>query len=209
MGRAAPRRSHRGGSRPRQPGGAPVGRGAREAAACGRLRRRQVPRRPGRAARAGCRGVAPVNPAPLVDILAQVGTAQRRWLVTGTAGFIGSHLLETLLRAGQDVRTLDNFSTGRRSNLEQVRERVGEHAWARHHLIDGDIADEATCRDACAGIDIVLPQAALGSVPRSIADPLNTHRSNATGFLNMLVAAQAAGVSRYVYAASSSTYGDS
>jgi UDP-N-acetylglucosamine 4-epimerase len=150
-----------------------------------------------------------VNLAPLEDILAQVGTTPRRWLVTGAAGFIGSHLLETLLRAGQEVRPLDNFSTGRRSNLDQVREHVGERAWARHHLIEGDIADEATCRDTCAGIDIVLHQAALGSVPRSIADPLTTHRSNATGFLNMLVAAQQAKVSRFVYAASSSTYGDS
>jgi UDP-N-acetylglucosamine 4-epimerase len=150
-----------------------------------------------------------VNLAPLETVLAQVGTGKRRWLVTGAAGFIGSHLLEALLRAGQEVRTLDNFSTGRRSNLDQVRALVGEQAWARHQLIEGDIADEATCRDACAGIDIVLHQAALGSVPRSIADPLTTHRSNATGFLNMLVAAQQAKVSRFVYAASSSTYGDS
>jgi UDP-N-acetylglucosamine 4-epimerase len=146
---------------------------------------------------------------PLDDILAQVRAAPSRWLVTGAAGFIGSHLLETLLRAGQHVRTLDNFSTGRRSNLEDVRRRVGEEDWSRHEAIEGDIADEATARAACAGVDLVLHQAALGSVPRSLADPLATHRANATGFLNMLVGARDAGVRRFVYAASSSTYGDS
>jgi UDP-N-acetylglucosamine 4-epimerase len=129
--------------------------------------------------------------------------------VTGAAGFIGSHLLETLLRAGQSVRSLDNFATGHRSNLDDVRARVGEAAWARHEFVEGDIADPATCAAACAGMDWVLHQAALGSVPRSIADPLVTHRANATGFLNMLVGARDAGVRRFVYAASSSTYGDS
>jgi UDP-N-acetylglucosamine 4-epimerase len=150
-----------------------------------------------------------VNSGPLDDVLDQVRATPSRWLVTGAAGFIGSHLLETLLHAGQHVRTLDNFSTGRRSNLDAVRHRVGEEAWARHEAIEGDIADEATCQAACAGVDLVLHQAALGSVPRSIADPLVTHRANATGFLNMLVAARDAGVRRFVYAASSSTYGDS
>ena len=145
----------------------------------------------------------------LDDILAQANAAPARWLVTGAAGFIGSHLIETLLRAGQQVRSLDNFATGHRSNLEDVRRRVGEAAWARHELVEGDIADEPTARAACAGIDFVLHQAALGSVPRSIADPLATHRANATGFLTMLVAARDAGVRRFVYAASSSTYGDS
>ena len=133
----------------------------------------------------------------------------RSWLVTGSAGFIGSHLLESLLRAGQSVTSLDNFATGHRRNLEQVRAAVGEAAWARHRFIEGDIADVEVCRRACEGAELVLHQAALGSVPRSIKDPLNTHRANATGFLNMLVAAKDAGVSRFVYAASSSTYGDS
>ncbi|MDQ6679807.1 MAG: SDR family oxidoreductase [Pseudomonadota bacterium] len=134
---------------------------------------------------------------------------QRRWLVTGSAGFIGSHLLEGLLRSRQRVVSLDNFSTGHHANLEEVRRSVGEEAWALHHFIEGDIADAATCLRACEGVDIVLHQAAIGSVPRSIQDPLYTHRSNATGFVNMLDAARRGGVARFVYAASSSTYGDS
>jgi UDP-N-acetylglucosamine/UDP-N-acetylgalactosamine 4-epimerase len=133
----------------------------------------------------------------------------RRWLLTGSAGFIGSNLLEALLRAGQEVVSLDNFATGHRRNLERVRDAVGAQAWAHHRFIEGDIADAGVCREACNGAELVLHQAALGSVPRSIADPLNTHRANATGFLNMLVAAKDAGVTRFVYAASSSTYGDS
>ncbi len=143
------------------------------------------------------------------NILAQVEAAPRCWLVTGSAGFIGSHLLENLLRAGQHVTSLDNFATGHQHNLDQVRELVGEAAWARHRFIQGDIADADTARQACEGIDVVLHQAALGSVPRSIKDPLITHRANATGFLNMLTGAKDAGVKRFVYAASSSTYGDS
>ena len=133
----------------------------------------------------------------------------RRWLVTGSAGFIGSHLLEALLRAGQTVVSLDNFATGHRRNLDQVRAAVGEAAWARHRFIEGDIADAEVVPPRVRGRRLVLHQAALGSVPRSIEDPLNTHRANATGFLNMLVAAKDAGVARFVYAASSSTYGDS
>jgi UDP-N-acetylglucosamine 4-epimerase len=133
----------------------------------------------------------------------------RRWLLTGSAGFIGSNLLEALLGAGQSVVSLDNFATGHRRNLDQVRHAVGEQAWQRHRFIEGDIADAAACRSACEGAELVLHQAALGSVPRSINDPLATHRANATGFLNMLVAAKDAGVARFVYAASSSTYGDS
>ena len=145
----------------------------------------------------------------LSDVLADVSAGARRWVVTGAAGFIGSHLLEHLLRAGQEVVSLDNFSTGHRANLDAVRRRVGEAAWARHRLVEGDIAVESVCRDACAGADIVLHEAALGSVPRSIVSPLATHSANATGFLTMLVAARECGVSRFVYAASSSTYGDS
>jgi UDP-N-acetylglucosamine 4-epimerase len=132
----------------------------------------------------------------------------RRWLVTGSAGFIASHLLEHLLRAGHTVVSLDNFATGHRSNLDEVRSAVGEEAWTRHTFIEGDIVDPVTCQEACRGADVVLHQAALGSVPRSIEDPLRTHAVNATGFLNMLVAARDAGCARFVFAASSSTYGD-
>ncbi|WP_079419824.1 SDR family oxidoreductase [Thiomonas intermedia] len=132
----------------------------------------------------------------------------QRWLVTGSAGFIGSHLIETLLTHGQTVVSLDNFSTGHQSNLDEVRRLVGEEAWKRHTFIEGDIVDLAACQRACQGVDIVLHEAALGSVPRSIENPLATHAVNATGFLNMLVAARDAGVNRFVYAASSSTYGD-
>jgi UDP-N-acetylglucosamine 4-epimerase len=131
-----------------------------------------------------------------------------RWLITGSAGFIGSHLLETLLQAGRQVVSLDNFATGHRSNLEEVAQRVGAEAWRRHRFIEGDIADPAVCADACNGVDFVLHQAALGSVPRSIDDPLASHQVNVTGFLNMLIAARDARVRRFVYAASSSTYGD-
>jgi UDP-N-acetylglucosamine/UDP-N-acetylgalactosamine 4-epimerase len=130
------------------------------------------------------------------------------WLVTGSAGFIGSHLLEALLRLGQDVVSVDNFETGHRHNLEEVRRAVGDEQWQRHEFLEADIVDPGACRRACQTVDIVLHQAALGSVPRSISDPLRTHAANATGFLNMLVAARDAGVSRFVYAASSSTYGD-
>lgn len=130
------------------------------------------------------------------------------WLVTGAAGFIGSHLVETLLAAGQHVRGLDNFATGHRHNLQQIRQAVGEEAWARFAFVEGDIRDRAACRAAVEGVDHVLHQAALGSVPRSIADPLTTHDVNLTGFLNMLDAARSAGTGSFVYAASSSTYGD-
>lgn len=138
----------------------------------------------------------------------EVAATRRRWLVTGSAGFIGSHLVETLLGLGQEVVSLDNFATGYKRNLDEVRAAVGEEAWRRHTFIDGDIVDLATCRRACERVDVVLHQAALGSVPRSIDDPLATHAANATGFLNMLVAARDARAQRFVYAASSSTYGD-
>ena len=129
------------------------------------------------------------------------------WLVTGSAGFIGSHLVEALLRHGQRVTSIDNFSTGRRENLDEVERAVGAQAWKRHRFIEGDIADPQACRAACHGVDVVLHQAALGSVPRSIADPLATHRANVTGFVNMLEAAREARA-RFVYASSSATYGD-
>lgn len=152
--------------------------------------------------------MAPVTLLP-AGLRSALAAHSRHWLVTGSAGFIGSHLLETLLRAGQRVTSLDNFATGHRRNLEEVRAGVGDAAWSRHRFIEGDIAETAVCAAACEGVDIVLHQAALGSVPRSLADPQATHRANATGFLNMLVAARDAGAKRFVYAASSSTYGDS
>jgi UDP-N-acetylglucosamine/UDP-N-acetylgalactosamine 4-epimerase len=128
-----------------------------------------------------------------------------RWLVTGGAGFIGSHLVEALLALGQEVISLDNLSRGHRANLEQVCN--GDHA-SRHRFIEADICDLAACREACAGADFVLHHAALGSVPGSIADPIAANAANVNGFVNMLVAARDAGVRRFVYAASSSTYGD-
>jgi UDP-N-acetylglucosamine 4-epimerase len=131
-----------------------------------------------------------------------------RWLVTGSAGFIGSHLVEALLRLGQQVTSIDNFETGHRHNLEEVRTAVGEDMWRAHEFLEADIVDPAACRRACREVDIVLHQAALGSVPRSIGDPLRTHASNATGFLNVLIAARDARVSGFVYASSSSVYGD-
>jgi UDP-N-acetylglucosamine 4-epimerase len=140
---------------------------------------------------------------------AKLATSGRRWLVTGAAGFIGSHLIEALLRADQHVVALDNFSTGHRRNLDLVAAGLTPEQRARFEFIEGDIRDLATCARACAGVNVVLHQAALGSVPRSLADPLATHDSNVNGFLNMLVAARDAKVSRFVYAASSSTYGDS
>ena len=145
----------------------------------------------------------------VLDIAQQLASRERHWLLTGSAGFIGSHLLEALMRGGQRVTSLDNFSTGHQANLDDVRRAVGEAAWSRHQFIRGDITDAATCLLACAGVDLVLHQAALGSVPRSLTDPLATHAANATGFLNLLDAARRAGVKRFVYAASSSTYGDS
>ncbi|MFZ9407508.1 MAG: SDR family oxidoreductase [Burkholderiaceae bacterium] len=132
----------------------------------------------------------------------------RVWLVTGAAGFIGSHLVETLLSLNQTVVGLDNFATGHRRNLESVQAAVSPTQWAAFRFIEGDIRDASVCAQACAGVQIVLHQAALGSVPRSIADPITSNAANVTGFLNMLVAARDAGVQRFVYAASSSTYGD-
>jgi UDP-N-acetylglucosamine 4-epimerase len=132
----------------------------------------------------------------------------RTWLVTGVAGFIGSNLLEALLKLDQRVVGLDNFATGHRHNLDQVRALVTPAQWQRFRFIEGDIRQLDDCRTACAGADYVLHQAALGSVPRSLADPIATNGANIDGFLNMMVAARDAGVTRYVYAASSSTYGD-
>jgi UDP-N-acetylglucosamine 4-epimerase len=130
------------------------------------------------------------------------------WLVTGVAGFIGSNLLEYLLKINQRVVGLDNFSTGFMHNLEEVEQAVTSEQWKNFTLIEGDICNLDVCRHACDGVDYVLHQAALGSVPRSIENPVNTNASNITGFLNMLVAARDAGVKSFTYAASSSTYGD-
>jgi UDP-N-acetylglucosamine 4-epimerase len=132
----------------------------------------------------------------------------RKWLVTGCAGFIGSNLLETLLKLDQEVIGLDNFSTGYQRNLDEVRDLVHAKQWARFKFIKGDIRDIEVCREAVAGADHVLHQAALGSVPRSLEDPVTSNESNVSGFLNMLVAAKDARVKAFVYAASSSTYGD-
>lgn len=132
----------------------------------------------------------------------------RTWLVTGAAGFIGSNLVERLLRLGQKVVALDNFSTGHRSNLQDVLCQVGPQAAQGFHLVEGDIRELSVCREACKGVERVLHQAALGSVPRSIEDPLASHQVNVDGTLNVLQAAREAGVTRLVFASSSSVYGD-
>ena len=130
------------------------------------------------------------------------------WLITGVAGFIGSNLLETLLKLNQRVVGLDNFATGHQRNLDEVQTLVTPEQWASFSFINGDICNLADCQKAVTGVDYVLHQAALGSVPRSVADPITTNATNISGFLNMLVAARDAKVKRFVYAASSSTYGD-
>ena len=132
----------------------------------------------------------------------------KRWLVTGAAGFIGSNILEGLLQADQRVTGLDNFATGHQRNLDQVREAVSREQWRRFKFVKGDIRRLEDCRRALKGAEVVLHQAALGSVPRSVEDPLSSHASNVTGFINMLVAARDAGVDRFVYASSSAVYGD-
>ena len=132
----------------------------------------------------------------------------KTWLVTGVAGFIGSNLLEALLSSGQNVVGLDNFSTGHQHNLDEVRNSVSNAQWSRFDFIKGDIRELDDCRKSCHGVDYVLHQAALGSVPRSLDDPITSNQNNIDGFLNILVAARDAEVARFVYAASSSTYGD-
>lgn len=132
----------------------------------------------------------------------------KTWLVTGVAGFIGSNLLEALLRLNQNVVGLDNFSTGYQHNLDEVQSLVTTEQWCRFRFIEGDIRNLADCQRACLNVDYVLHEAAIGSVPRSIENPISTNQNNVDGFLNMLVAARDANVSRFVYAASSSTYGD-
>lgn len=143
------------------------------------------------------------------EILQQELQAQpRTWLITGVAGFIGSNLLETLLRLDQRVVGIDNFATGYQQNLDEVQSLVTPTQWAKFQFIEGDIREMADCELACGSVDHVLHQAAIGSVPRSIEDPITTNAANITGFLNMLVAARNAEVKSFTYAASSSTYGD-
>lgn len=135
-------------------------------------------------------------------------TNPEKWLVTGVAGFIGSNLLEQLLKLDQSVVGLDNFSTGKQKNLDEVKGLVSEEQWNRFRFVEGDIRTPLDCLLACEGIDYVLHQAALGSVPRSIDNPFNSNDNNVTGTLNMLIAARDAKVRRFVYASSSSVFGD-
>ena len=141
-------------------------------------------------------------------VCTQLKQAPKMWLVTGVAGFIGSNLLETLLKLDQKVVGLDNFATGHQYNLDEVQSLVSPAQWRNFSFIEGDIRNFEDCQKACMDVDYVLHQAALGSVPRSIADPITTNATNITGFLNMLTAARDAKVSSFTYAASSSTYGD-
>ncbi len=144
----------------------------------------------------------------LEPLLGALQKSPRRWLVTGVAGFIGSNLLQALLDADQAVTGLDNFATGHRQNLDQVREAVAPARWQRFRLVEGDVAEPAVCSEAVKAVDVVLHQAAIGSVPRSIDQPLESNASNVTGHLALLDAARRAGVRRFVYASSSAVYGD-
>ena len=153
----------------------------------------------------------PTGPDPMNaynELKTQLAASPKTWLVTGVAGFIGSNLLEALVSLGQRVVGLDNFATGHQRNLDEVRSRVGAERWAMFRFDQGDIRRIEDCRQACAGVDYVLHEAALGSVPRSLVDPATTNEVNISGFLNMLMAARDAGVKSFTYAASSSTYGD-
>jgi len=150
----------------------------------------------------------PMDSFDIQSVLARSSRSDRLWLVTGAAGFIGSNLCEALLRAGERVRGLDNFLTGSRHNIDDVIAEVGPEAAGRFEFLEADIRDEQAMQRAMTGVSHVLHQAALGSVPRSMANPLTTNEVNVTGFLVTIDAARKAGVSRFVYAASSSTYGD-
>ena len=144
----------------------------------------------------------------LEQVHQQLRDRRRRWLVTGAAGFIGSNLVERLLRLDQDVVGLDNLSTGFARNLERVREVVGEPRWQQFRFIEADIRALQRCKQACKSVEVVLHQAALGSVQRSMEDPIEAHSCNVSGFLNMIIAARDCGVKRFVYASSSAIYGD-
>lgn len=141
-------------------------------------------------------------------VKARLEDAPKRWLITGVAGFIGSNLLEALLQLGQKVVGVDNFSTGTRKNLEEVREIVGSELWKNFTMLEGDLSDVNLCLKASEGVDIILHQGALGSVPRSIDNPLDSHASNVTGTLNIFWSAYKNKIQRVVYASSSSVYGD-
>jgi UDP-N-acetylglucosamine 4-epimerase len=143
------------------------------------------------------------------QIQRELSDQPKKWLITGCAGFIGSNLLETLLKLNQTVVGIDNFATGYQHNLDEVKELVDADQWQRFNFIKGDIRDMGVCREGVAGgVDYVLHQAALGSVPRSLKDPITSNDVNVSGFLNMLTASRDASVKSFVYAASSSTYGD-
>ena len=139
----------------------------------------------------------------------QLAARSRRWLITGVAGFIGSNLLETLLGLEQSVVGLDNLATGKQANLDEVRDLVGPDRWRRFRFVRGDVSSLEVCREAVAGAEVILHQAALGSVPRSVEDPLESNAANVTGTLALLEAARLASVRRFVYASSSAIYGDS
>jgi len=142
------------------------------------------------------------------DVKRKIQSDPKHWLITGVAGFIGSNLLEHLLKLEQSIVGIDNFSTGKEKNIAEVKSIVTERQWSRFKFIKGDIREIKTCQEACKGMDFILHEAALGSVPRSLEDPINTNENNITGTLNMFVAARDNKVKRIVYAASSSTYGD-
>ncbi len=142
------------------------------------------------------------------DVRSKIQSESKHWLITGAAGFIGSNLLEQLLKLDQNVVGLDNFSTGKEKNIAEVKSIVTEKQWSRFKFIDGDIRELKICQDACKDVDYILHEAAIGSVPRSLENPINTNENNITGTLNMFVAARDNNVKRIVYAASSSTYGD-
>jgi UDP-N-acetylglucosamine 4-epimerase len=149
---------------------------------------------------------------PPLSVFAQLQSellkSPKTWLITGVAGFIGCNLLETLLKLNQNVVGLDNFATGKQRNLDEVKSLFSQEQWTNFTFIKGDIRNFSHCQEACDGVDYILHQAALGSVPRSVEDPISTNAANVAGFLNMLVGARDAKVKRFVYAASSSTYGD-
>jgi UDP-N-acetylglucosamine 4-epimerase len=146
--------------------------------------------------------------SPYDQLQETLRSSPKSWLVTGAAGFIGSNLVETLLKLNQRVTGFDNFATGHKKNLEQVQQLVSPTQWANFRFQQGNIRDVAACQNACVGVDYVLHQAALGSVPRSMTDPIASHEANVTGFINMLVAARDNKTKRFVYASSSAIYGD-